>query len=287
MHHRRHEMRVRDLVGLDKPQGFLGVPLVHQQHCDAGIDRDHEIDAQGRGVIQRPRQQRHIRLRIPFCGLVADIGELRHDRPRAAINALGPARGAGRVEHRGARFRRIDIGRALRRDRRLIIVEAVNRSGKGKLQRHLVGRGHSSGGASRKAPRRNQHTRIAVLDDVGDDLGRLVPVHGRQAISGALRGGPYLGELRPVVCEQGDRIARLEPMPAEQPNQLIGAVIELAPCAVAGWRNDRQPVRRPASVDGHGHAEGNELVVAKRVGVSHGRSASVPVAALAALFAAG
>ena len=38
---------------LYQAQGFLGVPLVHQQHRNSRVDRDHEIYAQRRRVVKR------------------------------------------------------------------------------------------------------------------------------------------------------------------------------------------------------------------------------------------
>ena len=266
MHHRWHDMRVRRLVVLDKPQRFLGVPLVHQQRGNAGIDRDHEIDAQRRRMIERPRQQRDIPFGVPFRGLIAHAGELRHHRPRAAINALRTACRARRVQHGRARLCVIDVRAAFPGERRIEIVKTLDRSGARQLHDQLV-RSRRSRQRSRPKPRAcDQRARIAILHNIRNHFRRLVPVHCRQPQPRALRRRPHDCELRAIVRQQRDAIADLQPAPSEQAHHLVGPLIQLTPCQIARRRNDREPIRRAARVNGHSHALRDKLFVGQRRG---------------------
>ncbi len=69
--HGRDHVGVRDAVAIDQAQRFLGVPLVHQHHADAGAERDQQIEAQRRRVVERAGHQRDVRRGIAGGGLAA------------------------------------------------------------------------------------------------------------------------------------------------------------------------------------------------------------------------
>ena len=60
MEHGRDHVRVRDAVAIDQAEGFFRVPLVHQDHADAGAERDQQIEAQRRRVVERAGHQRDV-----------------------------------------------------------------------------------------------------------------------------------------------------------------------------------------------------------------------------------
>ena len=100
--HGRHQLRLRDLVLLDQLQEFLGVEMLHDDGGAAERDR-HHVEAQGSRVIERRRRQ------IDAVGRhAAHVGaenlqeRIRHvDRVafECLLDALGPAGGAGRIQH--------------------------------------------------------------------------------------------------------------------------------------------------------------------------------------------
>ena len=103
--HGRHELGVRDAVGLDQAQNRLGVePAHHDRGSTDSLNRHGVVDA--RRVVQRGRREIHARVRHAVAltervlqhvlrpGAVAVFGE-------GPPDGFGPPRGAGRVKHFG------------------------------------------------------------------------------------------------------------------------------------------------------------------------------------------
>ena len=102
--HRRHPLAVGGVVALDEHQGLLGVEVLHDDDRAPELV-DAEAEPERRGVVQRGGRQ------VDGVGLdpeehrqqPADGGQVLAQRlvGRRSLHPLGPARGAGRVEHVG------------------------------------------------------------------------------------------------------------------------------------------------------------------------------------------
>ena len=62
-----------------------------------------------------------------------------------------------------------------------------------------------------------------------------MPVDRRQVEPGAAARGPDLDELRTVAHHERDAVAVGEPARPERPDELVGAIVELAEGAIAVW----------------------------------------------------
>ena len=100
--HGRHQLRLRDLVLLDELEEILGVKMLHDDRGAAEHDR-HHVEAQRSRVIERRRRQIDA-LRDSCRTCRAEHAQERDSARRSLafelpLDALGPAGGAGRIQH--------------------------------------------------------------------------------------------------------------------------------------------------------------------------------------------
>ena len=229
--HGRHQLRLRNPVLLDQLQKFLGVEGFHD-HRGAAEDDRHHVEAQRSRVIERRRRQ--INAVIVHAAHVGAeqpqerIGQLDRIVFQLPLDALGPAGGAGRIQH--------VVAGDLVRDRRHRLLAGFLVPGAETGQRLVE---HEEDGLIRLALdealdllgafRRGDHDfGAAILHDVGDlVLGQVTADRG-VIEPRALRRPADFHERQPVLDQERDVVAGLQPQRAKQMRALVRQLVELA-----------------------------------------------------------
>ena len=222
---RRHHVAAGHPVPLDQGEQVLRIEAVHQHDRVAEGDGDRR-EVQHRRVVERRAAQ----VDVAVVRLEAEDGEEpggeRRHRVRVLAgqrpaHALGAARRARRVEHRGA-------GRALPRAAGAACAELGQRGEPGDVadrepgaavDARLVGRGRRDVGEPLV---RDERARLAVAEDVGD-LGRgQVPVDRDHVEPGLQRGEEQRERVGAVRQHPGHGRAGAEPERLQSPAEPVG-----------------------------------------------------------------
>ena len=167
-------------------QCLFGRPTVHQHDAGARGERRGQRDVERRGVVQRTGAEAAFvfaRLAAHAC---VDAVEARRMLDLAA-HALRPSGRAGRVQHRRARLRIVDVVTRLRRDRIVVRHETVDVAPDRETDHIGSDPRADLGERVREADVADQRRGLAVVDDVRDLVGGEVPVDGRQPHATARR----------------------------------------------------------------------------------------------------
>jgi hypothetical protein len=243
----------------DGPQDQFGVPPVDEHQRDAAAHGRPHVEGQRGGVIGRAGAHLHRAGRVIAAHQIGGVRGDRRDRP---VHPLGPAGGAGGVHHGVAQHRVGDVGAVVGGDGVGIGLETVDRAADRQADiepRRLgdrLGDGRDPGVADHRPG-------LAVLQDVGDLVGRQMPVHRRQPDAGPQGRGQGLDELHPVGTDQGDRVAGPEAPRPQQPDQPVGVGVDRGEAVGGSVRIvDGHPVRLHIGPDSDGHAAQGGLVQA-------------------------
>ena len=223
---------MRDVVALDELQVLLGIEALHDDRRAAAADRQAD-GALRRRVVQRGRRQ--VDLPLPVAPLAdeelhqgqrlvrRDVGQLARDPLRS------PGR-ARRVEHRRPLALVGDRRGGVAGHRRQVVLERGLVVGAVDDQPAFDGGAHRHdlAGDVELLPRRDEHPRLAVVDDVGELLGRQVRVDARVVEARPLARPAHLHVAGVVLHEDRVVVEPLEPLVAQQVREAVGALLELA-----------------------------------------------------------
>ncbi len=220
--HRRHQVARPHGPLVDEAQGGGGVEAGHEDELGPGVQVA-DREAQRGGVVQRPGDEVGARAVEPDpASHGGQRRQLVGHRGRArAHDALRPARGPRRVQHRAA-------GRPVERER---LVAGRRQQAVELLPdlHHLdVESGHRLGGHGGVGRLGDEQPGAGVVDDVADLVGGQVPVHGGEPGAGQDGRGGELDQLDPVAEQQGHRAAGRHAGLAEEASGPRGPVDELA-----------------------------------------------------------
>ena len=273
---------------LDQPERLDRLPVVHDDDGHPVEERHGHREGQRGGVVERAGQE----VRVDTGGVVLVVaaevhrGQRAHRR-RGAVDALGPPRGAGGVEHLGADHRILDVGAVLGGDDGVVHLEALQEAAGVDLDETGPARLGRHGHLVAQPAVAHERLGLAVLDDVGRLGPGEVPVDGGEAQADALGGVEHLEELGPVRAHEGDGVAGPQAAGAQRPGQPVDVGVEVRVGAVAVRRHEREvvgdPLRPPgvehplcgrgALVLGHAHERtrsrpgGRAAVAARRSGL--------------------
>ncbi len=138
------------------------------------------------------------------------------------------------------------------------------------LHPHQRGLGGQGGGIAGLG---DQRLGLAVVDDVGDLVLGQVPIDRGDAEAGAQGGAEHLHELGAIGAHQGDRVASLEAMLAQQAHHAVGVGVDLVEISRAEGIVDRDLVRLHIGPDAGGHARIGGLDETREQ-IRHGRSST-------------
>ncbi len=227
--HGRHHLRVRDLVLGHQRQEFLGVEMLHD-HRRAAELHDRHVEAQRGRVIERRRREidRVLAHAVELAGdleqRVVGVDRLRLDHRQ---HALGPAGGAGRIEHVVAGG---FVGDALGGLAGHCLFPRLI-AGDGAVQHVAVGdalhQWRELGRLVGEIFRGDEELRAAVSHDVIDFSGGQPRADGGVDQARALGAPADLEEARVVLEEQRDVVAGPEARGTEKLRDAVGLIVEL------------------------------------------------------------
>ena len=232
--HRRHPLAVRGLEALDGLERAERVEPLHDDHGAAGLVRSNREAERGCVIQRRRRQVDHagpvvVWHRCDAPVLFGDVELPERLLGQRSQDALGPAGGARRVEHRVALGLVGDGRRRLVRHHAVVGVVARQRAAHddplfdtGRVIDHGFG-------DLRLGHRRDEDAGLTVVDDVAGLLGGEIGVHRGDVDARSKRRPGHVEELGAVVHEQRDVVASAESGSAERVRQAIGRGVELGP----------------------------------------------------------
>ena len=229
--HRRHELAVGDPVLLDGGEELLRIEALHDHRRGAEAQGGGHRRLRCRVVDGRRRQVAHARAHREHVH-----HELHHrqrlgrvDLGKRAQDPLRTARRAGRVQHRRAELLVVDRRRRVLGDGCVIGPERTDLPVGVDAEEHLDLRRlrHCRLGDLDLGHRRDEHPGIAVVDDVGDLVGRQVRVDARVVEARALGGGHRLEVAQVVLDEHRHVVAAAQPGGPEEMGQAVGVGLEL------------------------------------------------------------
>ena len=229
-----HEVHVRDPVLVDGPQHPCGVEAALEHHGAAGVERQHR-PGELRRVVPGPAHQGHAVGRDAEHGAEPRALHL-HGVERSArlhrAHALGPSRGARRVEHHDPCGLALgSIGRSGGHH----VLEGLEALGQrpgahGHLHGEARGRRRVGGGHRAHVTQErvgHQHLGAGVRDHVGQLVGRAVEVHRDQHERRLQGGADRLEHLPAVVGEHRHGVTGSDPAVAEGVDQAVHPLVEL------------------------------------------------------------
>ncbi len=259
---RRHHVAAGDAVARDAIERALRRPPVHQHHSVAKMQvvgaevehrrvverRDDEVHAVAlRGDAEEHQEHRQV-----------GGDQLRRDIGERAAHALGLARGARGVGHRGAGAPPLGERGGLPLLERFVATKAGEIRG---AEAGLVGEGELAPGARAGLDgglTAKEGLGVAVGHDVGDLRRGEVAVDRREVEPGLRRGEVELEHRRLVAHGRGDGVTRSQAQRAQPVHHLVGRREELARGDGSAVRGDEGDVRwvllgqLPEAVLGHG-----------------------------------
>ena len=254
--HRRHPLALGHPVAFDQAQGLLGVEFLRHHHAAAeGLDVEDVV--QRGGVIERRRRQvdgrRVDAIAVQFLAQVeAFAGADLEQRPD---DALGPAGGAGAVEHRAAHPLPLKRRRWIGRQRVLIGFETIRR-----LVGHQPDRAVRDQRQERRRPLalipgRHQRLGHAIVREIGRLIRRQIAVDGRDLQARAVRRPDRIHEAQVVLHVDSDVVAAPQAPVVQQVRQPVRARVLLRETDLTPPRDDhRRLVRRQARMIGEIHS---------------------------------
>ena len=229
--HRRHELRVRDVVLLDQRERLLGIEVLHRDHGAAEAHRAHRIEQRRRVIQRRGRQVDGVAVHPPHRRHHPHLDRLLPDALARdlVLHALRPPRRPRRIQHPRAlellveRHRRIPVARG--RVGLVAVDDARRRPSAASSPRGILSTSSRRDIAQRV--RDDEHLRVAVVEDVRDLVGVEMRVDAREEQPRALRRPTRLEVLDPVLHQNRDVIPEPQPRVQEQLRELIRAIVQL------------------------------------------------------------
>ena len=249
----RHQVHVRDAVGVYQLEGLRGIEAVAHHDRGTGQQGKHREHPLG-GVVGRAVEQGHAvtgqrqHAGEAVCDQLHDLGGQAGGGERRT-DPLGEAGGAGGVEHRPTHA--VALGRVPRRRCQQFLPgpESLRKLGACLCAQHHP-RQHAIGPLIGAGLHRNieeavvdqHHPGPGVLRYIRELLGHPVPVDGHHGPRPVCGGPEHLEELPAVAGHERDGVVVRQAQPAQHLHRPVYAVVQLGPGGGAVLVDERRPV---------------------------------------------